>query len=47
MELPAFGEGTAGDASCSAFSGDATPALDFAFPQWESGAESEQNRLDQ
>ena len=46
MELPAFGEGTAGDASGSAFSGDATPALDFAFPQRESDAEGGQERLD-
>jgi CheY-like chemotaxis protein len=46
MELPASGEGTAGDASGSAFSGDATTAVDFAFPQRESDAESEQDRLD-
>ena len=46
MELPAFGEGTAGDASGSAFSGDTTPAVDFAFPQRKSDAESEQDRLD-
>ena len=46
MEPPAFGEGTAGNATGSAFSVDATPAVDFAFPQRESDAESEQDRLD-
>jgi hypothetical protein len=46
MEPPAFGEGTAGNATGSAFSVDATPAVDFAFPQRESDAESEEDRLD-
>jgi hypothetical protein len=46
MELPAFGEGTAVDAIGSAFSGDVTPAVDIAFPQQESDAENEQERLD-
>jgi hypothetical protein len=46
MELPAFGEKTAGDAIGSAFSGDATPAVDFVFPQRESDAEGGQERLD-
>ena len=46
IELPDFGEGNTGHSRGNAFSGDTTPAVDFAFPQRESESETEQDRLD-